>query len=103
MSFRHVFSFHFLLTGSNVCTFLIPSKQVVSVLKHKLVCTIMKSSAGASLLLPQSTSPPAWLVPAVIPLREPAAGGMIGDGAGFVVNQHLLAFMVTFWGSISSY
>lgn len=64
VSFRHVFSFHFLLTASNVCTFLIPSKQVVSVLKHKLVCTIMKSSAGASLLLPQSTSPPAcWFLP----------------------------------------
>lgn len=66
-------------------------------LKHELVCTIMKSSAGEPLLIPQSTSPPAWLVPAVIPLLEPAAGGgVFGSGAGFVVNQHLLAFMVTF-------
>ena len=49
-------------------------------LKHKVMCTIMKASEGEGRLCPHQSTSPVWLVTVIIPLMEPAAGGVMGMG-----------------------
>lgn len=77
MSLRHFFLISCCLERI-VCAFLIPSEQVVNVLKHQLVCSIMKASSRAPLLPPQSISARAQslLTPVFPPMEAATAGGV---------------------------